>query len=75
MTIQEFNYYSDIVTKLFNYMNGKINKLNTNCQLFIDSYDRITNIFAEIKFPSYIHIRIGNIVDSWNDEWSQYMSK
>ena len=75
MTIQEFNYYSDIATKLFNYMNGKINKLNTNCQLFIDSYDRVTNIFAEIKFPSYIHIRIGNIVDSWNDEWSQYMSK
>ena len=35
MTIQEFNYYSDIATKLFNYMNGKINKLNTNCQLVI----------------------------------------
>lgn len=75
MTIQEFDHYSDIATRLFNYMNGKINVLNNKCQLFIDSYDRITELFAEIKFPCYIFIRIGNIVDSWNEEWTQYMTK
>lgn len=76
MTSQEYVYYSNLSQKLFNYMNGKINNLNYNCTLSIYPYDyRTTTRYAEHRFPSDITLFIGNMVDSWNETWSMYISR
>lgn len=75
MTNQEYHYYSDIAIRLFNYMNGYINKMNSRCELYIDMYDFVKNTYANIRFPKYIMLHIGTIVDSWRDEWSSVISK
>lgn len=75
MTILEYNHYSEMASKLFNYMNGKINNLNSNCTLYIDMYDYIHGTYGNIRYPNYIYIHIGTIVDSWDDSWVVCMSK
>ncbi len=75
MTNQEYILYSDIVTKFFNYMNGRINTLNNQCILDIEPYDYVSNLKATIRYPNNITIYIGNSVDSWNDKWSNCIDK
>lgn len=75
MTYNEYHYYSDIAIKLFNYMNGNINRVNSQCQLYIDMYDNINNTYANIRYPNFIFIHIGTIIDSWDDDWICYMNK
>lgn len=75
MTVQEYNEYSNITINLFNYMNGRINQLNSNCFLQIDPYDLLYNTYGNIKYPNVIFIHVGTIVDTWKDDWSIYMSK
>lgn len=75
MTFEEYHYYSDITIKLFDYMNGNINKMNSQCQLYIDMYDYINGTYANIRYPNFIFIHIGTIIDSWDDDWIQYMGK
>lgn len=68
MTIQDFNYYSAMAERIFAFMNGKVNILNTNCHLIIDMYDFVTNTNAGIRYPNYITIFLGTIVDSYKPE-------
>lgn len=75
MTNQEYHFYSDIAIKIFNYMNGNINKMNSQCQLYIDMYDLVNGTYANIRYPNFIFIHIGTIVDSWDNDWDEYMNK
>lgn len=75
MTIEEYKKYSDITVKLFNYMNGRINQLNSNCILQIDPYDFIGNTYGNIKYPNTIFIHVGTVVDGWDDNWSNIVNK
>ena len=75
MTNFEYNFYSTIAKRLFDHMNGRINKMNGNCYLYIDMYDNIRNTYATIRYPNHIFLHVGNIVDSWKDEWSGLIKK
>lgn len=75
MTNFEFNSYSRVATTLFNYMNGRINKMNSCCYLYIDMYDNIRNTYATIRYPNHIYLHIGNVIDSWHDEWEDIIQK
>lgn len=75
MTIEEYRYYSYMTKVLFEYMNGRINKLNNNCILDIQMYDPGYKRFGTIRYPCYIVIYVGDIVDSWQDEWGKVLNK
>lgn len=75
MTNFEYNFYQDIAKKLFDYMNGRINQMNNRCILYIDMYDNIRNTYATIRYPNHIFLHLGNIIDSWQDEWSRFIRK
>lgn len=70
MTLEEYRKYSDIATVLFNYMNGRINTMNSGCTLYIDMWDNITKTYANIRYPNYVILHVGSIIDSWDDKWS-----
>jgi len=67
MTIEEFNHYSAMAERVFAFMNGKVNILNSNCHLIIDMYDFVTNTNAGTRYPNYITLFIGTIIDSYNE--------
>lgn len=75
MTLEEYQEYSIIANKLFAYMNGKINRLNSNCVLYIDMYDLIHNTYANIRYPNNIFLHLGTIIDSYTKEIAQYVEK
>ena len=75
MTIEDYRWYSAVTTTLFQYMNGRINTLNKYCELHIMMYDLATKNFGTINYPNYITIYLGNIIDSWNEEWKCVLSK
>lgn len=75
MTLEEYRYYSDLTIRLFNYMNGRINQLNSNCILQIDPYDLIDNTYGNIRYPNYVFIHVGTAIDGWRDEWSAFINK
>ena len=75
MTVEDYGIYSELTRKLFDFMNGRINVLNKNCELHIDPYDYITNTNANIRYPNNIFVHIGNIVDSWNNDWARFVTK
>lgn len=75
MTVEEYITYSNLATQLFNFMNGRINILNNQCELHIDPYDYITKTNANIRYPNNIFVHIGNIVDSWDERNSKYVNK
>lgn len=75
MTIEDYRVYSAMAKILFGYMNGKINTLNKYCTMNLMMYDFANKNFGIINYPNYITIYIGNIVDSWRDEWSSIISR
>lgn len=75
MTITEYNYYSNLAIGVFNYMNGRVNTLNPKCILMVDMYDLVERTNASIIYPNTVVIHIGNIVDSWNKDWSEYIDR
>lgn len=75
MTIEEYHRYAPIVLKLFQFMNGRINTLNNNCQLELNMFDMVNGTYGNIRFPNTIIINIGTVIDSWNDDWYEYMDK
>lgn len=75
MTVEDYRKYSDITIRLFNYMNGRINQLNSNCILSIDPYDWITKTYGNIKYPNIIFIHVGTVVDSWDDSWASIINR
>lgn len=75
MTIEDYRKYSDVVVRLFNYMNGRINQMNSNCILIIDPYDFINNTYGNIKYPNLILIHVGTVIDAWQDEWSKFINR
>lgn len=75
MTIEEFNIYSSTAERLFAYMNGKINILNNNCHLIIEMYDLVNNTNGNTRYPNYVTIYLGTIIDSWNQKYSSIMTK
>lgn len=75
MTMEEYYEYSNIAFRIFNFMNGKINRLNSQCTFQIDMYDRINGIYANIRYPNNVTLYIGNIIDSWDDKYSTIMNK
>lgn len=74
-TTNDFFKYSNIAKTIFEYMNGKINRLNSNCFLNIEGYDFINNTTANIRYPNTISIFIGNAINSWKDEYSSVLNK
>lgn len=75
MTNFEWCFYQPIAKRLFDYMNGRINKMNNRCILYIDMYDNIRNTYATIRYPNHIFLHLGNIIDSWNNEWYGIIKK
>lgn len=75
MTLEEYRYYSDITIRLFNYMNSRINTMNSRCTLYIDMWDNINNTYANIRYPNHIIVHVGSVIDSWDDNWSTSMNK
>lgn len=75
MTVEEYRKYSDLTIRLFNYMNGRINQMNSNCILEIDPYDLVYNTYGNIKYPNRIFIHVGTVIDGWDDAWSSCISK
>lgn len=75
MTVEDYYKYSDMVVRLFNYMNGRINQINNNCFLIIDPYDFINNAYGNIRYPNLVLIHVGTVVDDWQDEWSKFINK
>lgn len=75
MNTDEFREYSEMAKRIFFFMNKKINRLNSNCVLYIDMYDYITGTYANIRYPNNITIFIGTIIDSWKDEYSILMNR
>lgn len=69
MTVKEYQYYSKMTTNLFNFMNGYVNKINSNCLLCINMYDLVNETYGNIRHPKMVYINVGNIVDSWNEDW------
>lgn len=68
MTDIEFDYYSNKAINLFNFMNGNINSLNSNCMLYIDR-THPSIISARIRYPNHITIFIENVYNCWNDRY------
>lgn len=76
MNDNEFEFYSSIAIKLFDYMNGRINILNSNCILEVNKFDfYLTKKYGNIRYPNFISINIGGIVDSWDDRWGKSLNK
>lgn len=75
MTMEEYYEYSGIANKIFSFMNGKINRMNSQCTFQIEMYDYITGIYANIRYPNNITLYIGTIIDSWKDIYSRVMNK
>lgn len=75
MTMEEYYEYSNIAIRVFNFMNGKINRLNSNCSFQVEMYDKVTNTYANIRYPNSITIYIGTIIDSWRDIYGRVLSK
>lgn len=75
MTMSEYHYYSDIARKCFEYMNGRINTMNSQCVLYIDMYDNINGTYANIRYPNFIFLHVGTIIDSWQDNWHYAVDK
>lgn len=75
MTIEEYQVYAPIADSMFRYLNGRVNTLNSNCNLYIDMYDLVNGTNGNINFPNNILIHIGTIIDSYKDEWRYIMDR
>lgn len=75
MTLEEYSKYSIIANNLFNFMNGRINNLNSQCSLYVDMYDLLEGTYAHIRYPNNVIINIGTIIDSWDESWAPDISK
>lgn len=58
-----FKFYIDKINTIFNYFNGRINRINSNVQLVIDYYDYINRNYGCFISPNIIYIYIGEIVE------------
>ena len=74
INLLEYSRYSKNAMILFEYMNGKINKLNNKCEFSIEPLDH-TEKYGDIKFPNTIKLYIGNIMNDWNDDWWSFTTK
>lgn len=74
INLMEYGRYGNNAVTLFNYMNGKINKLNNNCVLSIEPLDH-SGKYGDIKYPNSIKLYIGNIMKDWNDDWWEFTTK
>ncbi|MCM1223417.1 MAG: hypothetical protein NC548_54110 [Lachnospiraceae bacterium] len=66
MTFQEYHYYTEVAHRIFNYMNGRVNSLNRNCELYTDMYDLVSDKSGYLDAPNRVIIFIGNIIEMWN---------
>ncbi len=58
-----FNFYIEKIKVIFNYFNGRINKINNNVKLIIDYYDYINRNYGCFISPNTIYIYIGEIIE------------
>lgn len=75
MTFEEYHMYSDIAIRLFNYMNGRINKMNSQCTFQIEMYDLVNGTFGNIRYPNHIYVNIGTMIDAFNPVWGNVINK
>lgn len=75
MTFEEYHAYSDVAIKLFNFMNGYVNRLNSKCTFQIEMYDLINGTYGNIRFPCHIYINLGTIIDAFEPAWSTFVDK
>lgn len=73
LTVKEFEYYSDITRKFFNYMNGKVNRIL--CTLEIRLSDPINHAMGNIVFPNFVTIYLGTIAENYNPEVAEVLTK
>lgn len=58
-----FKFYIDKIRTIFNYFNGRINRINSNVQLVIDYYDYINRNYGCFISPNIVYIYIGEIIE------------
>ncbi len=58
-----FKFYIEKTNIIFNYFNGRINRINSNVQLIIDYYDYINRNYGCFISPNIIYIYIGEIIE------------
>lgn len=73
LTVKEFEYYSDITRKFFNYMNGKVNRIL--CTLEIRLSDPINRAMGNIVYPNFVSIYLGTILDNYSPEIAEVLTK
>lgn len=59
LTVEEFYYFANIAQKLFNYMNGRVNRVL--CTLDIKARDLERGALANIVFPNYVSVYLDSI--------------
>lgn len=67
MNIEEYKFYSNVAVNLFNFMNGKVNKINNNCILQIQPFD-FNGTYGDHRPPNFINIYIENIIGLYNSD-------
>lgn len=73
LTVKEFEYYSDITRKLFNYMNGRVNRIL--CTLEIRYLDTINHAMGNIVFPNFVTVYLGTISENYTPNIAAVMTK
>lgn len=73
LSVKEFEYYSDITRKFFDYMNGKVNRIL--CTLEIRLSDPINRAMGNIVYPNFVSIYLGTISDNYSPEIAEILTK
>lgn len=63
LTVEEFCYFADITKKLFDYMNGRVNRIL--CVLDVKAKDIERSALANIVYPNYISVYIDTISENY----------
>ena len=58
-----FKFYIEKTKLIFNYFNGRINRINNSVQLIIDYYDYLYRNYGSYVSPNIVYIYIGEIVE------------
>ena len=58
-----FKFYIEKTKLIFNYFNGRINRINSSVQLIIDYYDYLYRNYGSYVSPNIVYIYIGEIVE------------
>ena len=66
--MQEYQFYSDVAKRLFDYMNGKVNVFNYPCYLEF-GWDCTQIIYGLMRFPNTVVLYLDNLLNNWDPEY------